>query len=380
MIIRYYGHVGLPTGYGDAANEMCMAILSAGHQLEIQTDAKQCPVKYLPLASCFKNVADMSPPDAVIVHTLPLDCAKVLWEQRIRELYPNATCVAYTTWEGCSPVSSAVCDALSRFDDVWVPSSHTAATFAATMGDIVVEVVPHAYDAADEARYAPMHRDPNDRFTFYYIGAWSARKNVEGLIRAYVRAFDVDDPVRLVIHSAGAAVSACHIAVLSTGVEPGQHPPIEFSHERVTDEIITLMHRKYQCFVTAARGEAWNLPAFHAMLARRHIITPRDGSSEFLEGTSAAFIPAAVVPGGGEVQLVTSPNTPPGYGAARYLGHQGFSVRDDWLDPDLRVLAQRMRGAVEYQIDKLAVHYDTASRFGREAVGSLITELLDAHR
>lgn len=382
MLVRYYGHVGLPTGYGDAAAEMCMAILSAGLDLEISTDGKALPQRFLPLATCIKNEADLSPPDAIIVHTLPMDCAKLLALSQAGDRYPRARRIAYTTWEGASLIPQSMAVELSHFDQIWVPSTATARCVTLRHAGAMnarVCVVPHAFDeslwSGDDT--VTEHSIGEGPYRFYYVGAWVLRKNVDGLIRAYLRAFDAEDDVELVIQSSGARDSACQIAQLATGLQPGSLATIRFSNRRMSYEEIQALHRECHCFVTATRGEAWNIPAFEAMLARRHLIVPSgSGSDDFLKGTSAALYDSRLSPAYGEVELVQAPDAPPGYGVAHYVGHQGLSVLSDWRDPDLGELADLMALAYSSRRTGLTISSDPVSRFGRAAVGRRILDLL----
>jgi len=113
------------------------------------------------------------------------------------------------------------------------------------------------------------------------------------------------------------------------------------------------------------------------LLARRHIIvTEGTGSDDFLHDTSATRIRASAVPAFGDVAIVDTTNVPPGYGRASYFGTQGLSCRDDWLDPDLDLFGRIMRRAFHMRHYRLDVNYDPRERFGRVAVGKLITQLL----
>lgn len=376
MLIRYYGHVGVPSGYGDAANEMCMAILSAGINLEIQTDGRELHKRFLPLAACVKANGDLTPdPDVVIIHTLPLDCAKVLESQRLRETCPKAFCVAYTTWEGCGRALSLL-EAMMPFDAVWVPSECNRRAFETFYAPGTVHVVPHPYDDA----LVPTRRERdddvmNDTYTFSYVGAWNARKNVEGVVRAYSRAFAKGDDVMLEVHCHGAPPDVCRVAQAATGLSLEQMPVIRFTNHRMTDEHMAFIRDAYQCFVTATRGEAWNIPAFNAMLAGQHIIAPGgQGSDDFLRGTSAYLYESKVVPAGGEVvfENITAEGA-----TARYWGCQGLTVREDWMEPDIAALSLLMRRAWAQRVDRLDINYNPAARFGRVAVGKYVRDLLE---
>lgn len=380
MLVRYYGHVGQESGYGEAAAETCMAILSAGLDLEISTTADACHRRFLPLARCFRDESALSTPDVVIVHTLPMGCGTVLKRADLRARYPNALLVAYTTWEGACKIPPAMVQALSGFDQVWVPSHETATWMV--IPDVYC--VPHA---CDEDRAAMLGRS-NDLarsvmsggsrpYMFYYVGAWTGRKNVEGVIRAYTRAFVQTDSVELLILSAGAPPSACQVAMIQTGLRPDETPPVSFIYDRITDEAIVSLHRGADCFVTATRGESWNLPAFDALLAGRHIISPGGlGSDAFLGETSADLYGSHAVPASWDVRLVNhdGEEMPDGV-RAQPRGIDGLSVRNEWREPDLMALALRMVSAYKDR-PVLRVSYDPVARFGRRAVGQLIARIL----
>lgn len=377
MLIRYYGHVGVDSGYGRAAAETCMAILSTApeFELEISTDGRSLHRDYLPLESRIRSEADLSPPDVVIVHTLPLDCGKVLQRAEIRQRFPEAVCIAYTTWEGADrmPGDSAAKDGLDLFDRVWVPSSVTAARMPHDR--LEVEVMPHAFhhvEANDSESPAPSQL--TRPYRFYYVGAWTARKNVESVILAFVRAFDRADDVELVIQSANAHPSSCQLTALTTGIDPDRIPIINFSNKWLPDDQIARLHANCDCFVTAARGEAWNIPAFDAMLHRNHIIAPAGlGSDDFLRETSADLYSSRLAPAIGDVRIVTVAD---GTQRAQPMGVQGLTVKHEWQDPDIIELALFMREAFKQRKSDLTVSYNPAQRFGRVAVGQFIASLL----
>ena len=236
--------------------------------------------------------------DAVIVHTLPGDCHRVL---EIAELRRGAgpKLIAYTTWEALTAPQEIVRPLYDSFDEVWTPSQPSARAFGAnglhgTVGEresasMRTRVIPHCYDDAVD-RPSDEYSDP-DKFRFYWVGAWSARKNPGGLIRAFALAFYPSARVELVLHSPGTSMEVFVAALAATGLQQRELPPIVLSNQHLSAESLATLHRSADCFVTAARGEAWNLPAFDAMLAGRHVISQYGlGSDEFLVDTSADLI------------------------------------------------------------------------------------------
>lgn len=372
MRVRYYGTVGLPTGYGDAANEFCMAMVTAGIDLEILTPGKELHTDYAELAPYIRS--DGNPPtpdpDVVIVHNLPLSCRKTLEAANVVAGCPRALLVAYTTWEGLKAPPELI-ESLEIFDQVWVPSHVTARALPV----MPTFVIPHATD--DRPFRSRMADAPEDRcYRFYTVGAWTARKNPEGVVRAYLRAFDVDDNVELWIHSCGASPAAAAMAaVAATGRQPDQLPPIRFSTERLSSEQIQQIHEHCDCFVTASRGESWNIPAFDAMRAGSFIIgTAAIGHREFLDDTNWWALDSCASPASGEVRLHTSPE---GMVTGQYFGGDCLTVRQTWRDPYIADMADAMQ-QVYLDRRKLEIRrgVDPRDRFGRPVIGALIERVL----
>lgn len=377
MKVRYYGPVGLPTGYGDAANEFCMAMLAAGIDLEILTAAASLHRKYTLLGPCIRS-DDKPPtpaPDVVIVHTLPLSCAKTLELAKVKETCPDALLVAYTTWEGLhAPLE--LLNSLSAFDQVWVPSAKTARAIDRDGNRFITRIIPHACD--DRPFMPPRRRGVGDPYRFYTIGAWSARKNIEGVVRAYLRAFGKYNGVELHVHSSNAAPAAVAMAsIAATGMQPSDLPPIHFTTGRLTAEEIDNLHATCDCYVTASRGESWNLPAYDAMRAGRFIIaTAGLGHDEFLRNTNYWAIDSEAVPATGEIRMTAVDGGTRG----EYIGGDCLTVRQDWREPRLGHLAKLMEAA-EREHPVLTVHNQEPGepdvRFGRSRVGGLIKLALE---
>lgn len=393
MRIRYYGHVGQRTGYGVAATQMCLAL--SKHEdvdLEICPDFERCDRALIPeaLQPLLRGDGAHPKPDAIIVHSLPGDCERILKEAlanlpgRHDDDYRHPTTVVYTTWEGTS-VPSNIHESLSCFEQVWVPSEVTSEAFKRdrfwnTPIDIdgKLKIIPHTYDS-EIPRVSARPLDAN--FRFYWIGAWMARKNPMGLLRAFMAEFSAQDDVELFLHSAGTPTVLFQLALASTGLDAPPGPGrtrVLFSNENLPDEGMEIIHRDGDCFVTAARGEAWNLPAFDAMLAGRNVISPSElGSDEFLKDTSAYRYESTETYSYLDARVVAPPaGSPPGAVAIMTLGGSGMTSRTKWMEPDLEELALAMRAAYKARRRTLQLHYDPATRFGHAAVARLAVNAL----
>ncbi len=386
MKVVYVGHVLGSSGYARAAKENCMALLAVGADLtvvpitnvgDLTLDAARATV-YRDVASRITVSqatcqAALLEADAVIVHTLPGDCMNAL--DRLRHgggAIPGKK-IACTTWEA-QTCPLEIVESLVGFDQVWVPSSANRVAFLTIGADQPnTKLVPHCFDESTlESRRGAV--EPGGPFRFYYVGAWTARKNPAALVRAFVHAFGRSRDVELVLQCTGASPNAINMVAASTGLAADDLRSIRPNVAARTDEQILELHQRADCFVSASRGEAWNLPAFDAMLAGRHVITTRGlGSDDYLRDTNATLISAAP----GIVQVDVRMTDPANSTALQVIGAQGLTSREQWLEPDLVQLADQMKMVAAERHRDLTVHYDPAARYGRVAVGTIMRKHLE---
>jgi glycosyltransferase involved in cell wall biosynthesis len=365
MKLRYYGHFQLNTGYGHAARQLAAALAEAGCEMELRTLG--------PRGDWTHHGPHFTDPDAVIVHTLPGDCHRVLDLEGLRRGW-GPLVVAYTTWEGLTSPAEVVQQLTEHFDQIWVPSTATAKALGMHAdASKSIRVIPHCYDSNLE-RPQRGYTDPK-RFRFYWVGAWSARKNPGGLIRAFALAFDPGGQAELVVHSPGCSMDVFAAALASTGLQQHELPKISLSHQHLSENLMAALHAEADCFVTAARGEAWNLPAFDAILAGRHVISQYGlGSDEFLTNTSADLIDGWETPAHVDVSVTMSDD---GAISMKTIGAQGLTAKSLWLEPNLSSLADAMRSAFDNRQRTINVNYNVAERFGYAAVANQVLNVLE---
>ena len=369
--VRYYSHLQLPSGYGKAALELAVALDRAKVDLDIRTIGPRDSEWSLQELS----LRHIEYPDAVVVHTLPGDCSRVLEIEGLQR-GTGPQLVAYTTWEALTAPAAIVAPLFENFDQVWVPSGPNHTAFGGREPERMdrLRVIPHCFDER-VARPAPRSNGGDERFRFYWIGAWTARKNPGGLIRAFAHAFRASERVELIIHSTGCSMDMFVAALAATGLNQDELPTITLSNSRLTETALARLHRDSDCFVTAARGEAWNLPAFDAMLAGRHVISQFGlGSDEYLTDTSADLVDGLESPAQVDVTFTSSSN---GTIGVKTVGAQGLSARSLWLEPSLSSLSDAMRSAFDRRTRAIAIHYDVAERFGYAAVADQVLHVLE---
>jgi hypothetical protein len=265
--------------------------------------------------------------------------------------------------------------ALQDFGHVFWPSAHNCQR---AIGLAHRSILPHAYNAF---ALRPARRlRPGQPYRFYYVGAWNLRKNPVGVIRAFISEFGADENVELVLQCAGnVSHTEFLVALAATGVDRAKMPSITFRPRFLTDAGIDEMHAESDCFVTATRGEAWNLAAFDALLHRRHVIAPlRMGHDDFLAGTSTAWVGGCSQPAMGDVFFAETRPAHPDALNLQYVGAQGLNGRGLWREPDLKGLASHMRLAYAERTSVLRVPYDPADRYSYEVVGKQLRATLEA--
>lgn len=364
MLVRYYGHMQQRTGYGRAALDMARALQRAGVTLDVRTIGPPGPQ---PFSACDGT------PDAVIVHTLPGDCTRVLRATGLgRGDRPRL--VAYTTWEALSAPSEITEALFSEFDQVWVPSGANAAALCPRQRPCPqLHVIPHTFDERI-IRDARPSKD-SKLYRFLWVGAWTARKNPLGLIRAFALAFTAQDQVELVMHSPGCSLETFAHALASTGCDQADLPRMTLSAQSLDDEVMSVLYASADAFATASRGEAWNLPAFESLLAGKHVITQYGlGSDDYLLNTSADLVDGIESPAQVDVTVTSCED---GSVTMRRVGAQGLTSRCLWSEPMLPALADAMVTCVDNDVRSIAVNYDVAEKFGYAAVANLVLSTLE---
>jgi len=258
--------------------------------------------------------------------------------------------VAMTTWETDTIPGEFVAN-LAAYDRVIVPSRFCQCVLWAARDrhgqpwlDDLVQVVPHCFDS-DWWTPAPVST-PNP-VNFYSVGAWSERKNMEAVIKAYLHAFDPHDPVHLTIVSTtteGQRVTHAFQSVLArSGLPPAQRPPVTLIHEGPLGdaEMRDLIQRQH-VYVNASRGEGWGLSVFEAALAGQIVLsTLASGEQDYLrQYTNVHQIDAHETP------CFAGPGLPIARGdqivGEKTLTVPGMTARGSWIDIDVIDLAEAM--------------------------------------
>ena len=88
---------------------------------------------------------------------------------------------------------------LQAVDRIIVPCRWNREVVEAAGVDRPVYALPHICPEDSAGARPPLELGPEGSFVFYSVGAWSSRKGMDHLVRAYLAAFSGDEPVQLAI-------------------------------------------------------------------------------------------------------------------------------------------------------------------------------------
>lgn len=299
--------------------------------------------------------------DLVFVHATVDKLASVLRREDAR--YVGMT--AIDTDRVARWVSVGINKAL---DALIVPSDHCVE--AARKGGITIPIhkVPHTLGVHAWNTPTP-DRPHDDRYRFYYIGSWNARKNPEGALRAYCRSFRPDDGACLSLKLTGTDALRFEVeeivrdeerAAGRTVTEDFTRPDVVVSAGYLSDSAVRMWHGWGDCFVSTHRGEAWGQAAFEAACMGKPIIaTAWSGMLEFLseERGDVLVPPTSLVPVTGMSGLIQ------------------FGRDQLWAEPDLEATGAAM-ATVFCERRTTAMSGGLREKYGWATMGPVLADAL----
>lgn len=192
----------------------------------------------------------------------------------------------YWAWELPRAPAAWVADA-ALVDEVLVPSRYTAEAFEGAVAP--VRVVPHPLFAEDYAGVEPAPRAAAfQAVTVFDFNSSAARKNPEGAIEAFRRAFGADPSAELVIKTQNGHIHPRALAALraragaNVRIVDAVWPYSEVKRLIAGADVLISLHRAEGFGLTIAEAMALGTPA---------IATDATGSADFLDETCGLPVP-----------------------------------------------------------------------------------------
>lgn len=366
MKVAYSGFFADSSGFGEAARRSVMALVAAGADVRPGTVFMDGGWQIEPddALMAFLQQKPHEQPDVHVIHAAAKDFPEVA------AMHPGVK-VGMTCWETNKLHPSAV-KGTEAVAGVIVPSVFCASVFK-TAG-FRATVVPYPLTKAEPEPVEPLDLIPEDTFVFYSVLTWQERKNPLALLTAYAVEFGTDEKVMLVLKVGG---ENAQFAIARAQEDVQRHldamnlpnpPDIRIVGGQMTPGQLAAFHRRGQCYVSLARGEAFGIPMFDAFIQNRAVVaTGWSGPIDYLcDNPHPVFKPEAFEKDG--VYLVASVLTP----VVQQYPH--FAADQAWAQPDIYDAAAMMRRAYSEWDWLPDINRDTA-RWQPAAVGRA---LLDA--
>ena len=332
--IAFGGYVYLATGFGTAARSYIHALHGANIPMTVLNRS----------ASPRHSVVDplvesllQRPIDAQlgILHVEPLSIPAM------RDIYSHL--IVLTAWEA-DRLPPVYVENLNEVLEVWVPSRYNAETFRAQIRTPVFQLPHpvHMVQAApeDSQALAKGLALADSDFVFVAVATWQERKNLPGVIEAFLRAFPDQDNVLLVIKTGFQLVDQPVACVqIADAIKRAGALNTQAAEKRIRicngfwpEEKIAALMQRADCYVSLHRGEGWCYPLFDAVGRGTPVVaTAYSGPLDYLDPRYHRMV---------KYELTRPTLT-------EHFQNYPFSDQMQWAEPDLADAANQMRAVYE---------------------------------
>lgn len=363
MKILYIGHINQDSGWGRAGRDYLLAMDSVGLDVVARPVFVGGSKIKDPRISKLENKSSRNC-DVCIQHLLP---HYMMYDSNFKNigLYVMESHNAKLT-----PWSTH----LNLMDEVWVPCNDMYNYGISNGIQTKMQVVPHAFDLKKyEQEYPPLDiPDLDGNYTFYYIGEFNKRKNLEALLIAFHTEFSQYEPVSLVLKLNMPGKSENELAKLADELNNNVkdslrlyinrelYRPIITITQRLPELELMRLHRTCDCFVSTSHAEAWCIPAFEAStLGNSVIASAYGGPVEYVHPDMLTYVQESV--------CTDMHSTFPGHSTAR----------ERWVDVNIPMLMRQMRYCYENGNKYRDWQKQKCQEFSYESIGNKIKEFLN---
>lgn len=268
--------------------------------------------------------------------------------------------IAYNVWETTLQPDHFF-EQLLKFDELWVPSKwQRDCTIKQGYDPQKIKVLP---EGVDEKTFYPdptaTHELTSDgRFKFMVFGRWDYRKSTKELIETFIKTFDQNEPVDLIISVdnpfSGDGLKSTEERLEYYGLND---PRIKVLHFPERKDYINIL-KSGHVFLSCARSEGWNLPLIESMACGTvSIYSNCSGQLEFAEGRG---IPVDII----------------GEKLAKDSSYNHFnSSSGNYYEPNFDDLSKKMRDAYEnyasYKKKAIIESEEIRTNFSWERIGKM---------
>jgi len=253
--------------------------------------------------------------------------------------------------------------ALNRMDELWAGSGFVAEAMRSSTTKAVVKIPPPIEPTLSRAWLRSDFGLPDGRFLFLFMfdfNSYVKRKNPEGTVAAFKRAFAGRRDVGLVIKSMNGTLQPARLRALQSVIDGDQR--ILLKDEAMSRDQLLGLESAVDAFVSLHRAEGFGLGLAESMYLGKPVIgTAYSGNLEYMNESNSCLVNFDLVPLGEGDYLYADP-------------------RFRWAEPDVDHAAHYMRRLVDDPAFRSRIaaagQQEMRSRFSRSATASLIRSRL----
>ena len=154
----------------------------------------------------------------------------------------------------------------NKMDEIWVPSEFNKLTMLKSGLKRPIYKIPLGVDSNYFNPQIHSYKNPNNDYVFFTNIEWGERKNPQMQLQQFNKTFRAIDDVCLIakLNNSDPSINLQQqIKKLNLSEQGGR---IYFIINRVFDYYqLPLLYRSIDCYITAGRGEGWDMPLMEAM-------------------------------------------------------------------------------------------------------------------
>lgn len=199
---------------------------------------------------------------------------------------------------------------INRMDEIWIPSNQEKKCLIKSGVTKPIKVISQPLDTNFITKYKEHKLDfnhiINKSFKFYFVGEYVERKNIRDLVTAFHLAFDISQPVALVLKTNISGMSSNEsYKTIEKDIEDikkklnvsNRYKKEILVTEKLSYQDLIGLHNSCDCFVMPSYGEAFCRPAAEALcLGKTPIVTDNTGMIDFINNENGFIVQSSKVP------------------------------------------------------------------------------------
>lgn len=234
--------------------------------------------------------------------TVVFCCDPDIWNAHLQKFeikFLNKRLIGYITWETDKfpELWVGYCNLLN---EIWVPSKFVKCVLEKCGVEIPIKIVSYPFieknlleinskTLSDLLSISKWYGNEKESFQygsdwkiFYTIGEWNDRKNIEGVLESYCKAFTSNDKVKLIIKTYRVDYSDKNVLYCVNQIETflkkfPNYPEILLITENNSYKNNVLIHSIGDCYVSLSRGDGFCLDVLDAFNYKKDIIVTEFG-------------------------------------------------------------------------------------------------------